>query len=351
MATLDSIARGGTIVLFVMMALVLVRARPGTGVAWATCGLFASIASYLVLSSPDYRAWAAVDPLLRAGALATPATFWLFTRAFFGDVSVPDGWSAAALVAIVAVGFGRPALVGDVLYYAGSVALVGLALTTVVGGRPADLVEPRRRARAAFAIVVGFEILIVLGLELGLRGAPAPRDLELFKSVAALGLTLAFGAWLLAPRGDLVAPTSAQAVAAAALVPAETPDADKRIRDRLLSTVQGEQLYKREGLTIGTLARTLGVPEYRLRRIINQQLGHRNFNAFLNELRTAEACRLLADPAHERLPIFNLALDLGYGSLGPFNRAFRARTGQTPTEYRRAHLAAPDARAHSPAES
>jgi AraC-like DNA-binding protein len=76
-----------------------------------------------------------------------------------------------------------------------------------------------------------------------------------------------------------------------------------------------------------------------LRRIINQQLGYRNFNAFLNDLRTAEACRMLEDPAQERLPIFNLALDLGYGSLGPFNRAFRARTGQSPTEYRRARLA------------
>jgi len=35
-----------------------------------------------------------------------------------------------------------------------------------------------------------------------------------------------------------------------------------------------------------------------------------------------------------------IAFDLGYGSLGPFNRAFRAATGATPTEWRRQALAA-----------
>jgi AraC-like DNA-binding protein len=50
-------------------------------------------------------------------------------------------------------------------------------------------------------------------------------------------------------------------------------------------------------------------------------------------------------------PIFNLALDLGYGSLGPFNRAFRAKTGQTPTEYRQTHLEAASRSTESPAES
>jgi AraC-like DNA-binding protein len=115
--------------------------------------------------------------------------------------------------------------------------------------------------------------------------------------------------------------------------------------------MHGEQLYKQEGLTIGGLAQKLGIPEYRVRRIINQQLGHRNFSAFLNELRTDEACRILADPKNERAPIFNLAMDLGYGSVGPFNRAFRAKTGQTPTEYRQTHLTPASQSAESPAES
>lgn len=35
------------------------------------------------------------------------------------------------------------------------------------------------------------------------------------------------------------------------------------------------------------------------------------------------------------MPILTIALDAGFGSLGPFNRAFRAETGLTPTEFRR----------------
>ena len=36
------------------------------------------------------------------------------------------------------------------------------------------------------------------------------------------------------------------------------------------------------------------------------------------------------------VPILTIALDAGFASLGPFNRAFKAETGLTPTEYRRA---------------
>ena len=124
---------------------------------------------------------------------------------------------------------------------------------------------------------------------------------------------------------------------AAAKAPDPTPD-ETRYGDRLLALMQVEKVYRQEGLTIARLARTLDLPEYRLRRVINQQLGYRNFNAFLNAFRIEDACRVLADPAQERLPILNLALDLGYGSQGPFNRAFRAKTGHTPTEYRRIRL-------------
>ena len=102
-------------------------------------------------------------------------------------------------------------------------------------------------------------------------------------------------------------------------------------------------LYRRDGLTIGELAHGLGVPEYRLRRIINGGLGHRNFAAYLNSHRLAEAKAALADPGQAEVPVLTIALDAGFGSLGPFNRAFKAETGLTPTAFRRAALAAADA--------
>jgi AraC-like DNA-binding protein len=68
--------------------------------------------------------------------------------------------------------------------------------------------------------------------------------------------------------------------------------------------------------------------------VINQGLGHRNFSAFLNQQRLAEAKAALGDPAQAGVPVSTIALDAGFGSLGPFNRAFKAETGRTPSEFR-----------------
>jgi AraC-like DNA-binding protein len=35
-----------------------------------------------------------------------------------------------------------------------------------------------------------------------------------------------------------------------------------------------------------------------------------------------------------RKPILTIAFDLGYGSVATFNRAFKAKMGKTPKEYR-----------------
>jgi AraC-like DNA-binding protein len=96
-----------------------------------------------------------------------------------------------------------------------------------------------------------------------------------------------------------------------------------------------ERVYRQENITIGALAGRLKIPEYRLRRLINQRLGYRNFNVFLNNHRIEEAKAALADPAQADVPVITIAMDAGFQSLGPFNRAFKAVTGVTPTEYRR----------------
>jgi len=104
-----------------------------------------------------------------------------------------------------------------------------------------------------------------------------------------------------------------------------------------------ERAYRREGLTIGALAAALGLPEYRLRQLINEGLGYSNFNAFLNRYRIDEARAALADPAQREVPVLTIAMDAGFQSIGPFNRAFKAGAGVTPTEYRRRALAAAEA--------
>ena len=111
--------------------------------------------------------------------------------------------------------------------------------------------------------------------------------------------------------------------------------ADQKLVDALMRLMADERIYRHDNVRIGTLATRLKIPEYRFRRLINQRLGYRNFNVFLNNHRIEEAKAALADPTQAEVPVITIAMDAGFQSLGPFNRAFKATTGVTPTEYRR----------------
>lgn len=52
--------------------------------------------------------------------------------------------------------------------------------------------------------------------------------------------------------------------------------------------------------------------------------------------RFVRAYRLLTDPRHANQKVSTIALDIGFGELSYFNRAFRQRYGMTPSELRAA---------------
>jgi AraC-like DNA-binding protein len=149
----------------------------------------------------------------------------------------------------------------------------------------------------------------------------------------------------------LAPPRTGAPAAPATARPGSTPLANNEPRtappptgpDATLLQALGElmdqgKVYREPELSVSSLSQKLDVPEYRLRRLINQELGHRNFSAFVNGYRLAEIETALGDPTQADVPILTIALDAGFGSIGPFNRAFKAHSGLTPTEYRRACL-------------
>jgi AraC-like DNA-binding protein len=144
-------------------------------------------------------------------------------------------------------------------------------------------------------------------------------------------------------QGSILLPAAGDASGSARSMASDGVDKPPEIEQALLRRLEQlmtvERAYRREGLTIGSLSAELGVPEYRLRQLINEGLGHRNFNAFLNRYRTEEAKAALADPEQREVPVLTIAMDAGFQSVGPFNRAFRAATDLTPTEFRRLALA------------
>ena len=79
-------------------------------------------------------------------------------------------------------------------------------------------------------------------------------------------------------------------------------------------------------------ARELGVTPTHLSRVCRETCG-RPASALLHDRQLFEARRLLAET---KIPVQDIAEALGFGSAAYFSRSFQARTGKTPTAFRRA---------------
>lgn len=109
---------------------------------------------------------------------------------------------------------------------------------------------------------------------------------------------------------------------------------------RRAHAIVAEGAYLDPDLKVSTLAGMLGEKDYKVSRAIVAGLRQPNFNRFINRFRIEHAQTLLSDPVAASRGILNIALDSGFASLGPFNRAFKEATGLTPREYREQQKAA-----------
>jgi AraC-like DNA-binding protein len=338
---------GGAVLL---IAILLVRHRGAPAGRWGV--VFAvSVASYLLCPVVAMRwqaGWWALPLVFFCFTLA--GWFFVFARAWFDD-GYRFGIGSAALIALLTLIYGwrhvYPELIVGVPQSGGAVdpwlhlgsrlvalACVGAVLFVAQTGRSGDLVEPRRRIRNIFVAVIGAHITVVAVAEIALLGE-GPAPLATLLNIAAVDLELLAFIVVLLVAGEQVIPQPG--APDGTRVADEAASEDSHIADALGRFLENEHGYREAGLTIAGLAARLKVPEYRLRRVINQQLGYRNFPQFLNHYRIAEAQRWLADPDKAGLPILTIAMDLGYNSIGPFNRAFRAETDTNPAAWRAAN--------------
>jgi AraC-like DNA-binding protein len=342
----DIALRAATVALLMLLAASLLRDF-GNVVAGRLAAAFA-------LGSVAHAVTSAIGPSpvsnwqvpLLALSTGNMVVFWLFTRALFDDAFELRWWHALVWAAVTAFSFvncmwhvsARTAIVAANLLALGFIAL---AVGQTIASWSSDLVEGRRRLRvfivSSAALYGGMNAV----LQILASGGGAAAEIANTANAAVLACVVAAIVWSMM-RVDgaelFSAPSSAIAAADAAsqsIVVDDSPAADKKLLDALMRLMAEERVYRHEGMTIGSLATKLGVPEYRLRRLINQKLGYRNFNVFLNDHRIEEAKAALADPSQAEVPVITIAMDAGFQSLGPFNRAFKATTGVTPTEYRR----------------
>jgi AraC-like DNA-binding protein len=333
--------------LFLLIAGLTWRDRRSSTTGRLGAALALSAAAGAVNSVPGFHHAAAAwqMPIMALG-WAGPAIFWLWARANFDDNFVPRWWHILPCAAMAGCGF--LAIHAGALWPAGADVLaaglplltLGFALLTVVqtlSTWPADLVANRRRIRAV--VLAGTVAFMVIDALANLTSAPVPLAGAAFEPIGLFVLA-ALAAWGLLrisanepetvlSRANNAAKTASRATGSV------LPALDRDLLRRLEQFMTVDRVYRQEGMTIGALAARLKVPEHRLRQAINEGLGYRNFNAFLNHYRIEEAKAALADPDQQEVPVLTIAMDAGFQSLGPFNRAFKADTGATPTEFRR----------------
>ncbi len=370
---IDAALRGALVAVLLLLALGMVRGHATSRVtrAWALLAIGLSIQS--LAAAPEIelnleRVWQA--PLV-AISVGNGVLFWVFTKVLFDDDFRP-GPGHVLFWLLVAIASGLNCALGADLspWLERSLELVQRAtpllcavLVILAAGSQwaADLVERRRSLRAF--ITVGGVIYSVVQLALRLSTASGTLSpafalvdtsiLLLLVGGVAIRALVVQSPELLGPPADAgeqeqappltlagapetAAPSGEVPAAHASTVPPRN-DPDRLLAGQIVSRMLEEQIYRQPELTVASLAATLAVPEYRLRRAINQALGFRNFNAFVNSFRLAEAKQALARRDRDHLPILSIALETGFQSIGPFNRAFKASTGLTPSEFREKH--------------
>jgi len=225
-----------------------------------------------------------------------------------------------------------------------SAALVVHALLIIWRGRHGDLVVERRRLRGPVMIAAAGYILLLVAQDIvWLSGHPLLHLTPEAQAAILAVLGLAAAVALLRAEPLLVeAPVATGEAAPPTPKPAlDLTPADRLVLARLTAAMDEDEVWRGEDLSITALAALVGAPEHRLRRLINGVLGHRNFADYVNGRRIDAAKSALTAPDLALKSVSTIAYDLGFASLGPFNRAFRAATGVTPTAWRATHTPAP----------
>ncbi len=268
-----------------------------------------------------------------------PALFWLLCRVAFAyrpKVLSPSG--LLALYTFIAPAISRfmeitpehgiGYLISWTLPAYGEYLIITLGLWTVWYNWQDDLVESRRRLRGIVLSGVGIGVLlVVVPLNTGFFDDWLP-----YISITVLTLVCAYS--LLKGRNGVLFGIPSQVTDSEnkSLIDIAIPEIKDLEYTRLLAQHMEQGFYRTEHLTLKMLATELKLPEYKTRALINQTMGYRNFNDYINQLRIQEAAlHLLREP---NTPVLNISLDVGYRTLSSFNRAFKDIQNMSPSEYR-----------------
>jgi AraC-like DNA-binding protein len=308
---------------------------------------------HFVLSRYEYRYWipspyqfdlGSIAPLLNFARNLTPGLFMILCFRMFADarrfprwlvvlfviemfLELPMHWLFRDFQLSVVIARIAPALLQGLF--------AGFAIYWTMASWRADLIESRRRARAIVVVIIGLNII---ASSLLLRLVIPTDSIANYNAHLILVVSnLMVFSFILVVSGDedlqgslsrteQTGPPEARALVA-------SPET-LVVLAQLSRVMEAECVYRQPSLSLKDLADLVGTPEYRLRKVIHEQLGYQNFNVFLHAYRIRDACLQLRDPKLRRIPILTVALSTGYQSVNTFNRGFREIMAMTPSAYR-----------------
>lgn len=300
------------------------------------------VAAYLLLTAPySPRPQGFIRSILLMLTHTMPVFLWLLGKQLFDDEFNLQRWPIVGKLALVLLGCfyiyvflirGGGGYLQMASHVIALVFIVHLLASVMLTWRN-DLVEQRRVARFWFVLLVGLFFLMLDLVELSNTRLNRHQIFMLMNaSICLIGTSITsvllfFHALSIKPEPAFVSDTTQDAPRYSRLIPQENALAKK------LHCFIDDAGYLQPDLTISKLAEQLECAEHHLRKLINQSLGYTNFNTFLNHYRIEAARQRLVETS---LPVLTIALDVGYGSIASFNRAFKEITGTTPTSYRTA---------------
>jgi AraC-like DNA-binding protein len=351
MHTVDLILRFAAITQLALIAVLLLKDhRDKLGGILAAPFALSIICYLLATPAVRYWQWGAWSYPLVAGAGAAPVLFWLLAKSLFEDSFRFRSHHVFILFIVVAIDVGMELLkevnntgvqatdrgladhVKVLIPQSLVLTFVFLGLFYTIKDWRTDLVEGRRRFRFEMLATTGIYMIVIAAGTLVIAGSgrPAPISVQTLNAAIIFIIVFIFNVRLLTLHAGFL-----PAVARKSRVSdVSNDDRSKDIKD-LQRLMEEEHVFIEGDLTICKLAEKLGQHEYKLRQLINAFLGYRNFNDFLNQYRIAEAAKRLVHADSRRLPVLTIAMDVGYRTLRPFNKAFKEIHGVTPTEYRR----------------
>lgn len=341
----------------ILSALRALLLRPRTPAALLVAALSISMVCAVLLGRQDYAYWTPAAFRIDLGGWApafnlarnlAPGLLMLLCHGLFTDRRRFPAWLLVLLAAQLLLEEPGRELLADRRIAQTAPALlqtlfVGAAFYWTVADWRGDLVESRRRTRALMLLVIGLSVVVTVLLtrviidpdSVANYGAHVALTASYLPIQVLVLFQLVDGGAFLEVAGVRQRRRGPDRRAAAGV--------DQSAVARLRTLLVADRICLEPELTLQGLADRVGLPVYRLRRLIHEELGYRNFNALLHDHRVREACAQLGDPSLRRTPILTIALSVGYESVTTFNRGFREIMRVTPSAYRSTALASAEA--------